>query len=90
MNKNLFILMFCLCMGLIAQAVPAKPGWHTVTQSDGSTLQVQAAGNAFNNALLTRDGLTVARGSDGDFYYISAVTGLTTVRAHEVDQRSGS
>ena len=45
MNKNLFILMFCLCMGLIAQAVPAKPGWHTVTQSDGSTLQVQAAGN---------------------------------------------
>ena len=90
MNKNLFILMFCLCMGLIAQAVPAKPGWHTVTQSDGSTLQVQAAGNAFNNALLTRDGQTVARGSDGDFYYISAVTGLTTVRAHEVDQRSGS
>lgn len=90
MNKNLFILMFCLCMGLIAQAVPAKPGWHTVTQSDGSTLQVQAAGNAFNNALLTRDGLTVSRGSDGDFYYISAVTGLTTVRAHEVDQRSGS
>ena len=90
MNKNLFILMFCLCMGLIAQAVPAKPGWHTVTQSDGSTLQVQAAGNAFNNALLTRDGLTVARGSDGDFYYISSVTGLTTVRAHEVDQRSGS
>ena len=90
MNKNLFILMFCLCMGLIAQAVPAKPGWHTVTQSDGSTLQMQAAGNAFNNALLTRDGLTVARGSDGDFYYISSVTGLTTVRAHEVDQRSGS
>ena len=90
MNKNLFILMFCLCMGLIAQAVPAKPGWHTVTQSDGSTLQVQAAGNAFNNALLTRDGLTVARGSDGDFYYISSVTGLTTMRAHEVDQRSGS
>ena len=90
MNKNLFILMFCLCMGLIAQAVPAKPGWHTVTQSDGSNLQVQAAGNAFNNALLTRDGLTVARGSDGDFYYISSVTGLTTMRAHEVDQRSGS
>ena len=90
MNKNLFILMFCLCMGLIAQAVPAKPGWHTVTQSDGSTLQVQAVGNAFNHALLTRDGLTVARGSDGDFYYISAVTGLTTVRAHEVNQRSGS
>ena len=33
---------------------------------------------------------TVARGNDGDYYYTSAVTGLTSVRAHEVDQRSGS
>ena len=90
MNKNLFILLTCLCMGLIAQAMPAKPGWHTVNQSDGTTLKVQAVGNAFNSALLTSDGLTVARGDDGDFYYISSATGLTTVRAHEADQRSAS
>ena len=79
-----------LCYSITAMAVPAKPGWHTIRQSDGTTLQIQAVGNAFNNALLTRDDLTVARGSDGDFYYNSAVTGLTSVRAHEAEERSAS
>ncbi|MBR5673393.1 MAG: M6 family metalloprotease domain-containing protein [Muribaculaceae bacterium] len=90
MKKILFLLLLCLCGGLIAQAVPARPGWHTISQSDGTTLQVQTVGNAFNNAILTRDGLTVARGQDGDFYYFSSATGLTTVRAHEANQRSAS
>ena len=81
------MLMFC---AITAMAVPAKPGWHTVTQSDGTTLQVQAVGNAFNHALLTSDGLAVARGADGDYYYRSTVTGLTAVRAHEASQRTAS
>jgi len=88
MRKKLFTLLALLCSGIAAVAVPAKPGWHTITQSDGSTLQVQAVGNAFNHAILTTDGLTVARGSDGDFYYTSSLTGLTAVRAHEVSQRT--
>lgn len=77
-----------LCCGIAAVAMPAKPGWRTFTQSDGTTLQVQGVGNAFNSAILTRDGLTVARGSDGDLYYTSSLTGLTTMRAHEVGQRT--
>ena len=68
--------------------MPAKPGWHTIKQSDGTTLKVQAVGNAFNNAILTSDGLTVARGNDGDFYYTSSLTGLTAVRAHEAAERT--
>ena len=40
------------------------------------------------NAVVTSDGLTVERGADGDFYYVSSLTGLTTVRAHEKDHRS--
>ena len=90
MKKNLLLLLMCLCGGLIAQAVPARPGRHTISQSDGTTLQVQTVGNAFNNAILTRDGLTVARGQDGDFYYFSSATGLTSMRAHEAHQRSAS
>ena len=79
-----------LCCAIAAIAVPAKPGWHTVNQSDGTTLQIQAVGNAFNHALLTSDGLTVARGDDGDFYYTSSLTGLTTVRAHGVNERTAT
>jgi len=74
----------------MAQAMPAKPGWQTITQSDGTTLQVQTVGNAFNSAILTTDGLMVQRGADGDFYYRSSITGLTAVRAHNVDQRTAT
>ena len=90
MKRICISLMLLLCCVMAAVAVPAKPGWHTVNQSDGTTLQVQAVGNAFNHALLTKDGLMVALGSDGDFYYNSSLTGLTTVRAHEAKDRTAS
>ena len=90
MKRRFFTLFALLCCAIIAVAVPAKPGWHSMKQSDGTTLKVQAVGNAFNHAILTTDGLTVARGADGDFYYSSSLTGLTAVRAHNADQRSAS
>ncbi len=82
--------MLLLCCAIAAMAVPAKPGWHTLKQSDGTTLKVQAVGNAFNHALLTSDGLMVALGDDGDYYYNSSLTGLTAVRAHEANERTAS
>ena len=91
MKQRIITLFYALvCCGLVTLAMPAKPGWHTMVQSDGTTLKVQAVGNAFNHAILTSDGLMVERGSDGDFYYNSSLTGLTAVRAHEVDQRTPS
>lgn len=90
MKKKLLSLLAFLCFGIAAVAVPAKPGWHTISQSDGTTLSVQTVGNAFNHAILTTDGLTVARGADGDFYYTSSLTGLTAVRAHEANQRTSA
>ena len=89
MKIILFISMW-LCCAAIAFAVPAKPGWQIITQSDGTRLKVQTVGNAFNNAILTTDGLTVARGDDGDFYYQSSLTGLTTVRAHNAEDRTAA
>ena len=88
MRKKLFSFLLLMCSSLLALAMPAKPGWHTITQSDGTTLKIHAVGNAFNHAILTSDGLTVERGSDGDVYYTSSLTGLTTVRAHEPDNRT--
>lgn len=90
MKKFLLLMVAVLCCGIVAQAVPAKPGWHTMKQSDGTTLQIQAVGNAFNHALLTSDGLMVVRGDDGDFYYSSSLTGMTAIRAHEAGQRTAA
>ena len=85
--KRILVLVMLLCCVIAAMAVPAKPGWHTFKQSDGTILNVQTVGNAFNNAILTSDGLMVERGTDGDFYYLSSLTGLTKVRAHEPRDR---
>ena len=90
MKKILLVVLTMMCCGLVAIAMPAKPGWHTIKQSDGTMLKVQAMGNAFNSAILTTDGLMVERGADGDFYYFSSVTGLTAVRAHETADRTPS
>ena len=88
MKRVSLILIVLLCCGLVAVAMPAKPGWHKLTQSDGTTLTIQAVGNAFNSALLTTDGLMVERGKDGDFYYSSSLTGLTAMRAHDEGLRT--
>ncbi len=88
MKKVYLIICIALCCAIAAMAMPAKPGWVTVTQSDGTSLKIQAVGNAFNSALLTQDGLMVARGDDGDFYYNSSITGITAVKAHEASQRT--
>ena len=90
MRKVILTLLMLLCCIITVMAVPAKPGWHTIKQSDGTVLRVQAVGNAFNNALLTSDGLMVAQGKDGDFYYTSSLTGLTAVRAHEAGERTAT
>ena len=88
MKRFFVILCVALCCAIAAMAMPARPGWVNVTQSDGTTLKIQAVGNAFNSALLTQDGLMVARGDDGDFYYNSSITGITAVKAHEASQRT--
>jgi M6 family metalloprotease-like protein len=90
MRKRILVLPLMLCFTALVFAVPAFPSWHVVTQSDGTTLKVHAVGNAFNNAILTDDGLSVARGDDGDFYYYSSLTGLTAMRAHESAQRTAT
>ena len=90
MKKSFLVLLMTMCCVFGAMAVPAKPGWQTITQSDGTTLKVQVVGNEFSSAILTSDGLTVDRGKDGDFYYISSLTGLTTVRTHDIGERTAS
>ncbi|MDO4972209.1 MAG: M6 family metalloprotease domain-containing protein [Bacteroidales bacterium] len=83
-----------LCASLLAVgsmfAVPAKPG-RTIshTQSDGTTIEVKMVGDEFRHSFVTADGITVALGEDGDYYYRTAL-GITEVRAHNVADRSAS
>ena len=63
-------------------AVPAKPWIRTVTQPNGTTLQVMLAGDEWHHSYLTADGYTIAKAADGNFYY-KTTAGITNVPAHD-------
>ncbi|MBR5638174.1 MAG: M6 family metalloprotease domain-containing protein [Muribaculaceae bacterium] len=89
MRKFLLLIIAIVVACSTAMAVPAKPGLNTLTMSDGSTLQVQVIGDEWNHSLATADGLTIALGDDGLFYYV--VSGdISDVRVHEVADRSAT
>ena len=89
MNRKLITLVAALCFTAMIYAVPALPGYRSYVLSDGSSIELQQVGDEFNNSMVTRDGLTVARGANGDFYY-RTITGLSTVMAHELSQRDAT
>ena len=70
----------------MAMAVPAKPVPFTHVQSDGTTVTLVMQGGEFNHSLMTIDGLTVAQGPNGDYYY-TANNALSDVVAHDQDNR---
>ncbi len=90
MKRIISIFLLFMCFVLSVMAVPAKPGWQMISQSDGTTLKVRVVGNSFSSAILTTDDLTVERGKDGDFYYKSSLTGLTAVKAHNPEDRNAT
>ena len=55
----LFLFLAGICMGVfapLAEAVPAMPGVHTHTQSDGSVVNYQVIGDEFLSYIIDNDG----------------------------------
>lgn len=67
LKKILFASLFALSAS-VAYSVPAKPGLITMTQSDGSEINVRLIGDEFFHYYLTEDGYLLTT-RDGNFYY---------------------
>ncbi len=78
---------------LLAGAMPAKPGIHTIKTADGTELRVEKRGGPFAHATFTDDGLLLSQLADGSFVYARiGVDGLpepTDVKAHAAEFRTG-
>lgn len=88
--KKLFLSVFFFATAMASMANPALPGWRTVTQSDGTQLELQLVGDEFLHYFITRDGKAVVE-RDGTYYYAQAsVQGVceTDIVAHEASLRS--
>ncbi|MBR6066006.1 MAG: M6 family metalloprotease domain-containing protein [Paludibacteraceae bacterium] len=57
--KKIVTMMLLCGLSLAAYAVPAKRGWQTRTQADGTTIEVQQFGDEFYHYMLNRDGKQV-------------------------------
>lgn len=88
-SKKFLACGIALCSIAAAVAAPAKPGLRTISQPDGSTISVRLVGDEFFHTYVTSDGLTVARGADGYFYY-NTPEGLSKVRATNPATRAAS
>ena len=63
--KKIFSLLVALLAIASSYAVPARPGWQTKTQPDGTTIEVQLMGDEFYHYWINRDGQTVQVADNG-------------------------
>ena len=82
-------MMLVLAVWVAMVAVPAKPGFRTFTQTDGSQITVQQMGDEFFHYYVTQDGMPVMNDDNGDFYYITSA-GMSRVMAHDATSRSAA
>ena len=65
--KRFLTLFLCATLAVSAWAVPAKPGWQTKTQPDGTPVSVQLMGDEFCHYWVTKDGKIAKQQEDGTF-----------------------
>lgn len=64
------VSLFAVCIiAMMAYAVPAKRGWQTCTQADGTTIEVQQLGDEYYHYFINREGKQV-RKINGQFQVV--------------------
>ena len=70
--KKLSLLFTLIWVSILIYAVPAKSGWKTVSQPDGSTMQVQLVGDEFHHYWIDREGNQIECDAEGQWQVASA------------------
>lgn len=68
------VTLATLGLALSAAAVPAKREVRTVTQPDGTTIEVRIVGDEYLHYMVTNDGNIVSRDTDGRYCYAKVAT----------------
>ncbi len=94
MKRASLVLLGAVMGWMSAQATtPQLRGFQTFRQSDGTTVTVRSYSAARYGYYVTRDGLAVLRGDDGDFHYTTLSTdglALLPAVAHEAETRTAA
>ncbi|MEG1119340.1 MAG: M6 family metalloprotease domain-containing protein [Bacteroidales bacterium] len=86
---TLFMVLFTGIIN-VSYSIPARRGYVTVTQSDGTKLSIRIFGDEFNHYVLSQDGYTLVGGVNGDYYYAKRASNgslvPTAIKAKPMDK----
>lgn len=79
--KKILSIAIVSVITLSVYAVPAMPGWRTVTQPDGTTVEVQKMGDEFCHYYINRDNKELRLKADGFFEEVGTAPTAEEFRA---------
>ena len=71
MKKIVSFVLVC-AFAVTANAIPARPVWRTVSQPDGTTVEVKTVGDEYYHYIINRDGQRMRENEDGTYEVMSA------------------
>ena len=83
MRKIVAAILLC-SLALTANAVPAKRGWQTRTQADGSSIEIQVIGDEFYHYTINREGKQV-REINGMYEVVGEAPSAAKVKAKRAE-----
>lgn len=81
MNQRTGLLLTALLFSLYIYAVPAYPGWQTMTQPDGSILQVRLNGDETYHFYTNLSGDIIEKDSNGYWHVVEAQPSAESIHA---------
>lgn len=82
------VSLFAVCfIAMMAYAVPAKRGWQTRTQADGTTIEVQQVGDEFYHYMINREGQQV-REINGQFQVVGEAPTADVAKARHAKAKA--
>ena len=83
MRKIVAAILLC-SLALTANAVPAKRGWQTRTQADGTSIEIQVIGDEFYHYMINREGQEV-REINGMYEVVGEAPSAAKVKAKRAE-----
>ena len=83
--KKIFSIAIVCAVAMAVNAVPAKRGWQTMQQADGTSIEVQVCGDEFYHYTLNRDGQRVRLNEAGMYEVVSEAPTAAQVRARRAE-----
>lgn len=84
MRKTILVGLL-LAAAMIANAIPARRGWQTRTQADGTTVEVQQMGDEFYHYMINKEGKEVRLNEAGMYEVVGEAPTMAVAKARRAE-----